>query len=70
MKIKFTRFVNTHRGRRVMGMTTNAALATKTHVVPSLLMSIPDSWSFEDAATVPVVYLTVIYALRLVNLTV
>lgn len=51
-----------------MGMSVTGALSTKVLAVPSLLIEIPDKWSFEDAATVPIVYTTVVYALRKVNL--
>ncbi|CAG9770336.1 unnamed protein product [Ceutorhynchus assimilis] len=50
-------------GRRVMGMVTNGACATLLDADPYLLMNVPDSWSLEEAATVPVVYQTCIYAL-------
>ncbi|KAJ8969851.1 hypothetical protein NQ317_002334 [Molorchus minor] len=53
------------RGRRVMGMTTHGALATMVLSDPQLNIEIPESWSLEQAATVPVVYGTVIYSMIL-----
>ena len=51
-------------GTRVMGMLPFKGIAT---VVPihgeQFLWTVPDQWSLEEAATVPVVYITVIYAL-------
>ncbi|KAL3270572.1 hypothetical protein HHI36_021109 [Cryptolaemus montrouzieri] len=50
-------------GRRVMGMVNHGALTTMLAADKYLLIDIPDEWSMEDAATVPVVYATVIHAL-------
>ncbi|XP_045466442.1 fatty acid synthase-like [Harmonia axyridis] len=52
-------------GRRVMGMVTHGAMSTLIAADNYLLWNIPESWSMEQAATVPVVYGTVIYALVL-----
>ncbi|KAG5883952.1 hypothetical protein JTB14_031777 [Gonioctena quinquepunctata] len=50
-------------GRRVMGMVPHGALATFTIADEHLLWKVPDDWSLADAASVPVVYGTVIFAL-------
>nr|XP_050029751.1 fatty acid synthase-like [Dermacentor andersoni] len=51
------------KGRRVMGLVPRNALATAVAADPDLLWEVPDSWTLEDAATVPAVYSTVYYAL-------
>jgi fatty acid synthase len=51
-----------------MGMIDNRALATHVRGNSQFLWAVPESWSLEDAATIPVVYSTVIYALLLVKL--
>ena len=51
------------RGERVMGMTPFGALGTTAKVVEDALWKVPDQWTLEDAATVPVVYSTVIWGL-------
>ncbi|XP_044764314.1 fatty acid synthase-like [Coccinella septempunctata] len=53
----------TSSGRRVMGMVTHGALSTLVAADSYLLWDIPDSWTMEQAATVPAVYGTVLYAL-------
>ncbi|KAJ8024884.1 Fatty acid synthase [Holothuria leucospilota] len=50
-------------GKRVMGIVENQGLATHVSTEPRFLFNVPESWSLEDAATVPVVYCTVYYAL-------
>jgi fatty acid synthase len=50
-----------------MGMIDNRALATHVRGDSQFLWAVPESWSLEDAATIPVVYSTVIYALLLVK---
>lgn len=50
-----------------MGMVPYGALSTLVTPDKNLLMRVPESWSLEEAATVPVVYGTVIYALKLVS---
>ncbi|KAJ8976879.1 hypothetical protein NQ317_001203 [Molorchus minor] len=52
-----------HRGNRIMGMVTHGALSTVILSDPALTYKIPDSWTLEEGATVPVVYGTVIYAM-------
>lgn len=49
-------------------MVTSAALATLLEADVNLMVEIPDGWSMEDAATVPVVYATVLYAFFVVSL--
>ncbi|XP_053392677.1 fatty acid synthase-like [Mercenaria mercenaria] len=50
-------------GRRVMGLVPAKGLATVVDVNRHFIWSVPDSWSLEDAATIPVVYTTAYYAL-------
>ncbi|KAJ9600111.1 hypothetical protein L9F63_009587 [Diploptera punctata] len=50
-------------GRRVMGMLENKSFATMAIANTHLVWDVPDHWSLEEAATVPVVYSTVYYAL-------
>lgn len=49
----------TERGDRIMGMVTSRALTNILEYDPYLAWKIPDHWSMEEAATVPVVYGTV-----------
>ncbi|KAK9875963.1 hypothetical protein WA026_011065 [Henosepilachna vigintioctopunctata] len=51
-------------GKRVMGLS-SAALSTLVTADRHLLFKVPDEWSLEQAATVPAVYTTVLYALFL-----
>ncbi|XP_076272609.1 fatty acid synthase 1 [Rhynchophorus ferrugineus] len=51
------------RGRRVMGMVAARSLATTVLADPGFLWEVPDKWSLEEAATIPVVYGTSYYAL-------
>ena len=46
-------------GRRVMGMISHGALASVVVADKNMLWDVPDHWTLEDAATVPVVYGTV-----------
>lgn len=50
-------------GRRIMGIVPYRGLATVTTYDPLLKWDVPDSWTLEDAATVPLVYATAYYAL-------
>ncbi|XP_059470308.1 fatty acid synthase [Neocloeon triangulifer] len=50
-------------GRKVMGMVPARSLATTVLADPGFLWEVPESWTLEDAATVPVVYATSYYAL-------
>jgi len=46
-------------GHRVMGMVSPGALASVVMADKTMLWDVPDHWTLEDAATVPVVYGTV-----------
>ncbi|KAH7949673.1 hypothetical protein HPB49_013646 [Dermacentor silvarum] len=50
-------------GRRVMGMVNGKGIATALAADPIMMWDIPESWTMEEAATVPVAYSTVYYAL-------
>ncbi|XP_049523884.1 LOW QUALITY PROTEIN: fatty acid synthase-like [Dermacentor silvarum] len=50
-------------GRRVMGLTPGLGMATAVAASPESLWEVPESWSLEEASTVPVAYATVYYAL-------
>ncbi|KAJ3652424.1 hypothetical protein Zmor_018392 [Zophobas morio] len=54
-------------GRRIAGMIDTQGISSHVTFDSSLVWKIPDSWTLEDAATVPVVYSTVIYALLMVG---
>jgi fatty acid synthase, animal type len=49
----------TENNRRVMGMVISGALATHIETDDTLLWDVPDDWTLEEAASVPVVYGTV-----------
>lgn len=51
------------KGRRVMGMLNTRCLTNLCIAERSLCWDVPESWSLEDAATVPCVYGTCVYAL-------
>ncbi|KAJ8688225.1 hypothetical protein QAD02_024020, partial [Eretmocerus hayati] len=51
------------KGRRVMGMVAAQGLATTLLADPGFMWEVPDKWSLEEAATIPVVYATSYYAL-------
>ncbi|XP_015922805.1 fatty acid synthase isoform X1 [Parasteatoda tepidariorum] len=50
-------------GRRIAGITKGCGIATATIVNPAFVIDVPDEWSLEQAATVPVAYATAFYAL-------
>lgn len=50
-------------GKRVMAMVQGKSLATTCVAPRSMLWDVPDSWTIEQASTVPCVYSTVYYAL-------
>ncbi|KOB74668.1 Uncharacterized protein OBRU01_08713, partial [Operophtera brumata] len=54
-------------GARVMGMIRSRGMANVAEGDKALLWAIPDEWSFEEAATVPVAYGTVYYAMVMVG---
>ncbi|XP_045454011.1 fatty acid synthase [Melitaea cinxia] len=58
---------STNNGTRVMAMIRNGAMANIVEGDRALMWSIPDEWTFEEAATVPVAYGTVYYALVMVG---
>ena len=49
-------------------MTNTQGISSYFSFDSSLAWKIPESWTLEDAATVPVVYCTVIYALLAVRI--
>lgn len=51
------------KGRRVMGMVAARGLATTLLADPGFMWEVPDKWTLEEAATIPVVYATSYYAL-------
>lgn len=50
-------------GKRIMGMTIGKALANCCETDVEMEWVIPDAWSLADAATIPVVYATSVYAM-------
>jgi len=50
-------------GRRIMSILPAQAMATTAVVSPEYAWDVPDNWTLEEAATVPVVYTTAYYAL-------
>ena len=52
----------TDKGRKVMGLGPTGALATHYELKNTLLWDVPENWSLEEAATVPLVYYTVYLA--------
>ncbi|KAL0867964.1 hypothetical protein ABMA27_008631 [Loxostege sticticalis] len=57
----------TPNGSRVMAMVRSGGMANVVEGDKCLIWSIPDEWSFEEAATVPVAYGTVYYAMVMVG---
>ena len=51
------------RGRRVMGMVAARGLATTVLADPGFMWEVPEKWTLEQAATIPVCYATSYYAL-------
>lgn len=52
-------------GERVMGISvSDSGLATLIAADKDLMLKVPDSWTLEEAATVPIAYATVLYALK------
>ncbi|XP_046963942.1 fatty acid synthase-like [Vanessa cardui] len=54
-------------GTRVMGMVRNSGMANMVVADKALLWGIPDEWTLEEAASVPVAYGTVYYALVMIG---
>lgn len=52
----------TEDNQRVMGFALDS-LANQVHTLPNLLWTIPEHWTFEQAATIPTVYSTAYYCL-------
>jgi len=50
-------------GHRIMGVVAAQGLATTVLADPTFMWKIPNNWTFEEAATVPVCYATAYYAL-------
>lgn len=50
-----------------MGMLTGGALSTLVLADKSFLIPVPHTWTLEEAASIPVVYGTVLYALLFVS---
>ncbi|KAI1293571.1 Fatty acid synthase [Halotydeus destructor] len=60
--------IDVSNNRRIMGITPYKGLATAVHVTKDeedFIWPIPQDWTMEEAATVPVVYATALYALIL-----
>ncbi|XP_041971751.1 fatty acid synthase-like isoform X2 [Aricia agestis] len=57
----------TPNGSRVMAMVPNSGCSNLVLADKALTWSIPDEWTFEEAATVPVAYGTVYYAMVMVG---
>lgn len=55
------------KGERVMGTIISGAMATKIKPAENLTWKVPDHWSLREAATCPVVYITVYTAFFLYN---
>ncbi|CAG9854644.1 unnamed protein product [Phyllotreta striolata] len=53
----------TTKGKRIMGMVANEAMALQTHVDEYFTWELPKNWSLKEAATVPCVYATCYYGL-------
>lgn len=52
----------TRDGNRVMGMVRSGAMATYVEAIKYITWNVPESWTLQDACTVPVVYSTVYYS--------
>lgn len=52
----------TRDGRRVMGLGSTRLISTYCRASECVLLEVPDSWTLEEAATVPMVYLTALTA--------
>ncbi|XP_068623475.1 fatty acid synthase-like [Battus philenor] len=55
----------TSSGNRVMGIVSGGAASTRVSARPQLLWPVPDHWTLEDAATVPLAYCLAFYCLEI-----
>ncbi|XP_041972223.1 fatty acid synthase-like [Aricia agestis] len=53
----------TKSGTAVMGLVHGDAISSQVHAHPDLLLPIPEHWTLEDAATVPLAYIMAFYIL-------
>lgn len=51
-------------GRKVMGFTQKGSLANLITIDKNLILDIPNEWSLEEAATIPLAYITALFALN------
>ncbi|XP_030371512.1 fatty acid synthase [Scaptodrosophila lebanonensis] len=54
--------IHTRTGKRIMSMVVKGGVASYVEKPSKLIWEIPDNWTLKEAATVPVVYITVYYA--------
>ena len=54
--------IDTKTGRRIMSMVVKGGIASYVEKHSRMIWEVPDHWSLKEAATVPVVYITVYYA--------
>ncbi|XP_043067726.1 fatty acid synthase isoform X1 [Drosophila bipectinata] len=59
--------INMLTGRRIMSMVVKGGVASYVEKPSKLMWDIPDHWSLKEAATVPVVYVTVYYAFFMIG---
>ncbi|KAL9890872.1 fatty acid synthase-like [Glossina fuscipes fuscipes] len=59
--------IHTKTGRRIMSMVAKGGVGSYVQKASRLLWDVPENWSLKDAATVPVVYVTVYYAFFIVS---
>ncbi|CAH0714556.1 unnamed protein product, partial [Brenthis ino] len=62
-KVDFSGITET--GNRVMGIVPDQVISTQVKAQPELLWPVPDHWSLEDAATVPLAYCIAFYCLMI-----
>lgn len=59
--------INAKTGRGIMSMVTKAGVASYNERPSKFIWDVPDNWTLQEAATVPVVYITVYYAFFMVT---
>lgn len=59
--------INMVTGRRIMSMVVKGGVASYVEKPSKLMWDIPSHWSLKEAATVPVVYVTVYYAFFMIG---